>query len=233
MDAVSKYILVADDDHEVAECIKLAMEAQGFACRAVLDGREVLEVAPRQRPDLIILDRVFPNSCGDEILSELKRDPMTAGIPVLMVSGMNSEQDEVSGLNWGADDYLAKPFSVDRLQARVLALLRRKSPQIGQPFVAARATIAQSQEIYVDGTVRHLTPLEHTLLRGLAAAGGCAVTKRQITQLIEASGDNSRVNIDDLVISLQSHLGNAGAFIHRLGSSGYAYCAPQGTRLRV
>ena len=234
MNTNRKYILVADDDPMVANYMRSILTADGFDCRVVSHGKGVFEEMPQQRPDLIILDRFMPDTTGDEVLATLKRDPLTADIPVLMVSGLDFCRDEADKSNIDADAYLAKPFSMDRLRTFVSALLRKKSPdrKIANATTCVNMGL-RSREVLVDGVVHYLTPSEHTLLRGLAATQGCVVNSQQIKVLLESAGTPSSADVSTLIGGLQSHLGHAGEYIHDLQPAGFAFCAPAGTRMRV
>lgn len=232
MSTTRKYILVADDDVEVARLMQRALLDDGFDCRVVFEGQAVLQETPHHRPDLIILDRLLPDTSGDKVLAALRGDPQTADIPVLLVSGLSAEGDEIDGLSIGADAYLAKPFSHDRLRAHVAALLRREL--VGSK-TTQRVVIesVRSREVQFDGVSHHLTSSEHTLLRGLAASHGYIVSSRQINELLDCVGTPSNTDVATLFSSLQAHLGEAGAYVHDLSPAGFAFCAPAGTRIRI
>lgn len=232
MNATRKYILVADDDRAVARTIQSVLREDGFLCRVVNEGRAVLDETPLQRPDLIILDRMFPDTSGDEVLASLKNDPETADIPVMMVSGLSAESDEVGSLNIGADDYLSKPLSIDRLRAHVAALLRR-SVDRAESALGESVDMQRSRQVVVAGSTHHLTPAEHVVLRGLASGGGCVFNQQQLQELLLLTGMAGGEDIAEVMRGLRAHLGTNGAFVHDLGSAGYAFCPPAGTRIRV
>ena len=121
----SKTILVVEDEGDLRELIGFNLEREGYLCRQAADGDEALAEIANRIPDLVILDRMLPNTSGDEVLAQLRRDQRTATIPVVMLTAKAEESDELVGFAMGADDYVTKPFSMKALIARVGALLRR------------------------------------------------------------------------------------------------------------
>ncbi len=118
-------VLVADDDLSTRTLIDMALEDAGYDCVLAADGRSALEQARATRPDLVILDVGMPFLTGDEVHRELRRDPRTRYIPVVFVTAKRTTGDMAARLRNGADDYIAKPFDVDELVARIASALRR------------------------------------------------------------------------------------------------------------
>ena len=116
-------ILVADDDPLLRELVRFKLEAAGHMVTFATDGDDALTAAQGKRPDLIILDSMMPVLSGPEVLRALKDDPVTAAIPVLMLTSRKSQDDIVGALRGGASDYLTKPFLPDELAMRVEGLL--------------------------------------------------------------------------------------------------------------
>jgi two-component system alkaline phosphatase synthesis response regulator PhoP len=118
-------ILVAEDDRDIADLIAHYLHKQGWEAHLVSAGDEALAYTKRQPVDLIILDLMLPGLSGLEICRALRGDKSTEAIPIIMVTARTDERDRILGLDIGADDYLAKPFSPNELVARVRALIRR------------------------------------------------------------------------------------------------------------
>jgi two-component system, OmpR family, alkaline phosphatase synthesis response regulator PhoP len=118
-------ILVVEDDPDIAELIVRYLERAEFTVDRVATGGEALDVIGAHRPDLVILDLMLPQMTGLEVCRRLRTESRTAAIPVIMLTARAEESDRIVGLEVGADDYLAKPFSPGELVARVRALLRR------------------------------------------------------------------------------------------------------------
>jgi DNA-binding response OmpR family regulator len=118
-------ILVAEDDAVTRRLVTFKLQREGYAVDAATNGEELLTKAAAQAPSLFILDIMMPIQDGFSTLRKLKEDPKTAGVPVIMLSGKNDEQDVVRCLNAGAADYMVKPFSPDELVVRVRKLLKK------------------------------------------------------------------------------------------------------------
>jgi two-component system, OmpR family, alkaline phosphatase synthesis response regulator PhoP len=126
-------ILVAEDDRDIADLIAHYLHKQGWEAHLVSAGDEALAYTKRQPVDLIILDLMLPGLSGLEVCRALRGDKSTEAIPIIMVTARTDERDRILGLDIGADDYLAKPFSPNELVARVRALMRRSKRADGSP----------------------------------------------------------------------------------------------------
>jgi diguanylate cyclase (GGDEF)-like protein len=135
----SALVLVVDDDEDIARFVEVNLKLHGFEVLLAADGAEALEVIARRRPDLAVVDVMMPNIDGLELTRRLRADPMTAALPVIMLTAKGLTVDKVVGLTAGADDYLVKPFDTSELIARVRSTLRRNqefrevSPLTGLP----------------------------------------------------------------------------------------------------
>src|SRR5262245_51082989 len=118
-------ILVIEDEPDILEVIEYNLAREGYKVQSSRDGDHGLRRARRDSPDLVLLDLMLPGIDGVEICRQLKRDPITRGIPVMILTAKSEESDIVLGLGVGADDYITKPFSPRQLVARVQAVLRR------------------------------------------------------------------------------------------------------------
>ena len=115
-------ILVVDDDHEIADLVEIHLRGEGYHVFKAYNGREALELFDREEVDLAILDIMMPGIDGNEVCAKIRE---TSTIPIIMLSAKDSENDKVSGLVNGADDYVTKPFNTSELIARVKSQLRR------------------------------------------------------------------------------------------------------------
>ena len=127
MDAASRpvRVLVVEDDQDIAQLVARYLEKSGFVSEVVSSGRDALTAVAAQAPDLIVLDLMLPQLDGLEVCRAVRAREATAAIPIIMLTARAEESDRIVGLELGADDYLAKPFSPNELVARVRALLRR------------------------------------------------------------------------------------------------------------
>src|SRR5438045_5845194 len=137
-----KRIALIEDDADIAFTTRLNLEREGYVVTVFPRGQDGLSAVQRGGFDFVILDLNLPDLDGLTICRELRRDPKTAGIPILMLTARGSERDRITGLELGADGYLTKPFSVRELVARVAAVWRR-----------ARA-IADDPSVYEDGEIK-------------------------------------------------------------------------------
>ena len=122
---MSTRILIVEDDPDIAELVAHYLDKAGFASDRIVSGRDALAAITAKVPDLVILDLMLPQVDGLEICRIVRSDKKTAGIPIIMLTARTEESERIVGLELGADDYLAKPFSPNELVARVRALLRR------------------------------------------------------------------------------------------------------------
>jgi DNA-binding response OmpR family regulator len=131
---VRKKILVVEDDPDLVELLSFNLRACGFVVSTSADGVDALKKARSILPDLILLDLMLPQLDGFGVCEILRRDPDTAGIPIIMVTAMSSQFARLAGLEAGANDYITKPFSPKQLIARVQEMLGRPVPQTASPL---------------------------------------------------------------------------------------------------
>jgi two-component system KDP operon response regulator KdpE len=165
-------VIAVDDEPGILRLIKLELTTQGFRVVTASGGNEALRVIEDQQPDIALLDIVMPEMNGLELMQHLRE---RSSMPVILLTAKGSEADKVRGLEMGADDYIAKPFSPDELSARVRAVLRRTSSTTeGETVVnAGRIAIDLNRRLVMrDGTLVSLTRTEWMLLQHLASHPG-------------------------------------------------------------
>jgi two-component system alkaline phosphatase synthesis response regulator PhoP len=123
--ALQKKILIVEDEPDILQLVKLYLEKEGFRTATAVNGAQALKKVKEDKPDLIVLDLMLPELDGLEVCKRLRSTPDTAMLPIIMLTAKAEESDTVIGLELGADDYVAKPFSPKALVARIKALLRR------------------------------------------------------------------------------------------------------------
>ncbi len=159
-------ILVVDDEPDIREVIRFALENEDY--RAVEAGHadEARKLLHREHPDLVLLDWMLPGRSGLELAQELKQNPRTRGVPIIMISARGEEEDRIKGLDTGADDYIAKPFSPREMIARIKAVLRRSKPEEpGDEIEIDGLRIDNvSHRITAGGTPIEIAPTEYRLL---------------------------------------------------------------------
>ncbi|MBN2886614.1 MAG: response regulator, partial [Chromatiaceae bacterium] len=122
-------ILVVDDEPDIREVIRFALENAEFRVIEAAHADDARKLLGSESPDLILLDWMLPGRSGLELAQQLKQNPRTRSVPIIMVSARGEEEDRVRGLDTGADDYIAKPFSPREMVARIKAVLRRARPE--------------------------------------------------------------------------------------------------------
>ena len=177
------HILVAEDDRDIADLIAHYFQKAGWTTAIAASGDAALAYARRHPLDVVILDLMLPGLSGLEVCRVLRAEPSTAGIPIIMVTARAEERDRIAGLDTGADDYVAKPFSPNELVARVRALLRRARRT---PSAAAQQATLEFRSLVVDldrhtvsddGRQVNLTAKEFLLLRYLLEHRGRVLSR--------------------------------------------------------
>jgi len=229
--AAASQILVVDDEEDLLELVRYNLAKEGFRVQGVASGEEALKAVRRQPPDLIVLDWMLPAVDGLEVCRRLKSDPKTRDIPVVMLTAKGEESDMVKGLERGADDYIAKPFSPRVLAARVKALLRRKEARQQEEQettidVHELSIHPGRHEVTLAGQQIELTYTEFALLQFLARRPGWAYTRTQIVDAVK--GEDYPVterSVDVQVAGLRKKLGEFGTYIETVRGVGYRFRA--------
>ena len=176
-----KKILVVDDDVKTVELVKLYLNRDGYRVLTAYDGIEALHLARESHPDLIVLDLMLPGVDGLEICRILRTE---SDVPIIMLTAMTTDQDRLTGLDLGADDYVTKPFSPRELAARVRAVLRRLPGERGPEKIEhGELTLNfQKHEAFLAGKPLNLTPVEFKLLGVLVKEPGRVFSRSQIIE---------------------------------------------------
>jgi DNA-binding response OmpR family regulator len=176
-------VLVAEDDPRQAEGVRRYLVAEGYEPTVVTDGRAAIDAARRDRPDLLILDVMMPRVDGLDVCRVLRAE---SDLPILMLTARAAEEDLLLGLDLGADDYLAKPYSPRELMARVRTLLRRsrQRPAADHPVLTVGDLVVDPvrREIRLSGQPVPSTRGEFEVLATLAAEPGRVFTRQQLLQ---------------------------------------------------
>ncbi len=159
-------VLVVEDEAALATMLRYNLEKQGYHVEEAADGQEALTRIAESPPDLVLLDWMLPTVSGLEVCRQIRRRPATRDLPVIMVTARAEDQDAVRGLNTGADDYIAKPFSIEALLARVRALLRRANavPAKGKLSFHDISMDLAAHRVHRNDRPVHLGPTEFRLL---------------------------------------------------------------------
>lgn len=178
-------ILIVDDEKDIVDLISYNMEREGFSVAKAYDGESALQTIRTQKPDLIILDLMLPKLNGLDVCRNVRRNPQTAALPIIMLTAKGDEIDKIIGLEVGADDYVTKPFSVKELIARVRSVLRRfkesEKAAEAEEFTHRGLKINYTScLVSVDGKAVTLSPTELKLLFFLSRHPGRVYSRNQI-----------------------------------------------------
>jgi two-component system alkaline phosphatase synthesis response regulator PhoP len=222
-------ILVVEDEETILELITYNLTKERFSVTAVSSGEEALRRLRTDTFSLVLLDLMLPGVDGLEVCRNIRKNPTTASLPVMMVTAKGEESDIVAGLEIGADDYLAKPFSPCVLVARVKALLRRRrrssDADTQAPVVMHGIAINPGRhEVLVHGKTVDCTNMEFRILHFLAQRPGWVFTRGQIVE--GARGESYPVtdrSVDVLITGLRKKLGDTGDCIETVRGVGYRF----------
>lgn len=184
-------ILIADDEPDLRDMVRYNLEAAGYEVLVAQDGVEAVAMAEEEKPHLIVLDIRMPRMSGLDVCRRIRNSRIVSSTPVIMLTALGQENDEVSGLEAGADDYIQKPVSPKVLVTRIKARLRRAYPKEDQPPVIAEHDIEIDRDRYVvrkgsgdDVQKIHLPRKQFELLHKLAAEPGIVFSREQLLDAI-------------------------------------------------
>jgi phosphate regulon transcriptional regulator PhoB len=221
-------VLVVEDEPDIRQLISHHLEREGFRCRNVATGEEALRAVRAATPDLIVLDLMLPEIGGLEVCRRIRGDAATARVPIIMLTAKTDEVDRIVGLELGADDYVAKPFSPKELVARVRAVLRRARPETaGRVFREGTIVLDPGRHhVTVGGAAVNLTPKEFELLHVFMEAAGRVLGREHLLSRVwgyaHADEIESRT-VDVHVRRLRAKLGDEGRRITTVKSVGYRF----------
>jgi two-component system alkaline phosphatase synthesis response regulator PhoP len=223
-----KQILVVEDEEDIQELLRYNLTKEGYQVNCVSSGEAGLQEARKMVPDLLILDLMLPEINGLEVCRQLKSDPKTQPIPIIMLTAKGEETDIVLGLEMGADDYVTKPFSIQVFLSRVRAVLRR-----GQESESSESGILNfkdlqihtgKHEVRVKGELVKLTYTEFMILEFLSKRPGWVFTRGQIVDAVR--GDGYAITdraVDFQIVGLRKKLGSVSIYIETVRGVGYRF----------
>ena len=218
-------VLVVDDEPDLLELVHYNLAKAGYDVACVMSGEEALAHVRSSPPDLIVLDVLLPGLDGLEICKALRRNPTTAGIPIVMLTARSEDADVVAGLELGADDYLTKPFSPRVLLARIKAVLRRQQPEAETTVISDDVVIHPGRyEVRTGDQMVPLTPTEFHILHFLARRPGWVFTRYQIVDAVRGEdADVTERSVDVHVAAIRRKLGAYRDLIETLRGVGYRF----------
>ncbi len=182
---MKSHILIVEDEPPLIEVVRYNLEKEGYQVSVAEDGKRALNKVRESIPDLIILDWMLPELSGIEVCRQLREDPDSKDIPVIMLTARGEEADRLKGLASGADDYVVKPFSPAELLARVRAVLRRSTSSAPDETLTYRDLTMDlgAHKGLRNGRSLHLGPTEFRLLRVLLKRPGRVFSREQLLDL--------------------------------------------------
>ena len=222
-----KKIIVVEDEPDLVDVVTYNLQREGYLVLTAQRGDEGLNLIRSERPDLVLLDLMLPGMDGLSICRQMKSDGSLSEIPIIIASAKGEESDVVIGLEMGADDYLAKPFSPRELLARIKAVLRRGAPRdVIRERLVIRGLVIDSgkHEVRIEDEIISLTSTEFKLLHHLAASRGRAFSREQLLNKVVGMGvvvvDR---NIDVHIRAVRKKLGNHSNMIQTIRGVGYRF----------
>ena len=221
-------ILIIEDEPDIAETITYNLQREGYKTLSCRDGEAGLSRVRTDNPDLVILDLMLPGMDGLEVCRQVKSDPVTRSTPIIMLTAKSEEPDVLLGLEIGADDYIAKPFSTRELIARIKVVLRRgQRDENDTPDRVVRGALTVDLTRYeakIDDQPITLTPTEMRLLHFLASHAGRAFSRAQLlSRVIAEDAFVTDRNIDVHVRALRQKLNEHSALIETVRGVGYRF----------
>ncbi len=216
----AKTILIVDDEQLMRRIVSDYLKARGYQTLEAQDGIEALQIFRQEDPDLVLLDVMMPHMDGLEVCKTIRK---TSSTPIILLTAKDGEEDELKGFDLGADEYIAKPFSLKILAARIEAVLRRHATPESPDSCRLRID-PLAREVYVDDRVIELTYTEFELLSFLITNQNIALSRDTILDNVwqyDYFGDSRTV--DTHVKKLRSKLGEAGELIKTVRGIGYKY----------
>jgi two-component system phosphate regulon response regulator PhoB len=219
-------ILIADDEPDALKLLEGRLVAAGFEVMKAADGLAALGRVRKDAPALVILDVMMPEMSGLEVCRTLKGDPKTARMPIMLLTARNEEVDRVLGFEFGADDYVTKPFSPREVVLRVQALLRRQGPGATTTGTVIRAGSIVIDRLALQVTVHNqlvdLTRTEFKLLSTLIESAGRVLSRDTLLTAVWPTDSNIEIRtVDTHLRRLREKLGSAGQLIRTIRGFGY------------
>ena len=226
---MTQTVMVIEDGKEIRELIRYNLERAGFRVHAATDGDDGLKQLFASRPDAVVLDLMLPGRSGLEVLREVREEPSTRDLPVVVLTARSAEMDKLLGFEHGADDYLTKPFSPRELVARLKALLRRAQPGRagGTVEVGDLKVDTLAREATWKGKLLTLTPREFELLAFMASRPGRVSTRDELLRKVwgyDYMGETRTVDVH--IRRLRAKLGAKSNLIETVMGAGYKLARP-------
>lgn len=224
-------IYYVEDDDNIRELVIYTLTQMNLPCKGFADGTSFRAALAAEVPELILLDVMLPGEDGLSLLRFLRENPRTAEMPVIMLTAKGTEMDKVQGLDFGADDYIVKPFGMAELVARIRARLRRSQPRTVTDILASGqlSIDRRAHKVFVGGAEVTLTLKEYEMLLLLMENSGAAFTREQLLERIwDITYDGGTRTVDVHVQTLRTKLGACSHMIETVRGVGYRFGGGKG-----
>ncbi len=227
MDNKQPVILVVEDDDDIRELVAFSLEEEGYRVEQAADGLRGQEMAETLKPDLIILDLMLPGRDGLSVCRELNRHAAESmPCPILMLTARGEEMDRIIGFEYGADDYVVKPFNIRELMLRVRAILRRRSMDTGKRVITRHGVSLdqQGRRVSIDGRTLELTALEYRIFEDFFLNAGRIRTREELLSSVWGyQFEGYERTVDVHIARLRRKLGDAAQYLETVRGMGYRY----------
>ncbi len=219
-------IVIIEDEKDIVRLLKYNLEKEGYTALAALDGEAGLDLARKEKPDLIILDLMLPKLDGMQVCRTIRQESQ---VPIIMLTAKKEEIDRIIGLELGADDYVTKPFSVRELMARVKTVLRRTKPAPHEDKLFKAGSLEVDFARYtveVKGKPVALSSKEFEFLKILIQANGKALTRDQLLEQVWGHDPSFEIDtrtIDQHIARLRDKLGSETKRVITVKNVGYRF----------
>ena len=227
MDNKQPVILVVEDDDDIRELVAFSLEEEGYRVEQAADGLRGQDMAETIKPDLIILDLMLPGRDGLSVCRELnKHAAESMPCPILMLTARGEEMDRIIGFEYGADDYVVKPFNIRELMLRVRAILRRRSQDTGKRVINRHGVSLdqQGRRVSINGRTLELTALEYRIFEDFFLNAGRIRTREELLSSVwgyQLEGYERTVDVH--IARLRRKLGEAAQYLETVRGMGYRY----------
>jgi len=228
---MERRVVIIEDEPDVARLLEFNLRGAGFEVVTAATGGEGLAQVQALQPDVVVLDLMLPDTSGYDVCKQIRSEPKTADVGVLMLTAKGEAEDRILGLEVGADDYVVKPFVVREVVLRVTALAnrlaeRRARPSVGDPSGVLKVGPIEldpvTHDVRISGAPTQLRPLEYKLLQLLVSDPGRVFTREELLEQVwEMRGDINTRTVDVHVRRLRVSLGPAADVIETVHGFGY------------
>lgn len=216
-------VYVLEDDESILELILYALKSQNISALGFTHPREFEKALQSKKPQIVVLDIMLPSKSGLDIIKELKNNPQTKDIAILLLSALSSEMDKVKGLELGADDYIAKPFGVMEFIARIKTIQRRLKSQNEKLKFRGLSMDLIAHTLKINGNFIELTLKEFELLKLLLQNRERVFKRDDILELVWGYACTSSRTLDIHINTLRTKLGEFGKHIKTIRAVGYKF----------